>query len=443
MLPSTLKKIKLITLGCSKNRVDSEHLLRQIARNGFDVEVIEQNDQAKGADLLLVNTCGFIHDAKKESIEVILSAVEDKKNGDIGQIFVFGCLSQRYPFELKESIPEVDRFFGVFDREAVLAALGGIWDNNFSHERHLTTPSHYAFLKISEGCDRSCSYCSIPLIRGGHTSIPEDQLFREAELLADSGVKELVIVAQDTTYYGIDTEGEKRIASLIEKLSGIKSIEWIRMLYAYPAGFPEDLLKVMSDNPKVCKYLDIPLQHISDKVLSAMRRGVDSKNVRSLVQRFREKVPGIVLRTTMMVGHPGEGKREFEELLKFVEDARFERLGAFEYSQEEGTWGASNLRDRISKAEKSERYGRLMELQSAISLEYNTTRIGSSERVLIDRVEEGLPAGRTSKEAPEVDGEVIIRGWGENGDINKLIGKFVTVEVTEADEYDLFSKILY
>ncbi len=443
MHPSTLKKIKLITLGCSKNRVDSEHLLRQIARNGFDVEVIEQSDHAKGADLLLVNTCGFIHDAKKESIDVILSAVEDKKNGDIGRIFVFGCLSQRYSIDLKESIPEVDHFFGVFDHEALLAALGGMWDNNFSHERHLSTPSHYAFLKISEGCDRSCSYCSIPLIRGGHISVPENQLIREAELLADSGVKELVIVAQDTTYYGIDTKGEKRIASLIEKLSGIKSIEWIRILYAYPAGFPEDLLKVMSDNPKVCKYLDIPLQHISDKVLSAMRRGVDSNTVRSLVERFREKVPGIVLRTTMMVGHPGEGKREFEELLRFVQDARFERLGAFEYSQEEGTWGALNLRDRISKAEKSERYGRLMELQSAISLEYNTTRIGSSERVLIDRVEEGFPVGRTSKEAPEVDGEVIIRGCGENGDINKLIGKFVKVKVTEAAESALSSKILY
>lgn len=436
------QRVKLITLGCSKNRVDSEHLLRQIAGAGLHAEAVTEIEEASGADLLLINTCGFIHDAKKESVDTILEAAELKRRGEIKKIFVFGCLSQRYLQELKDSIPEVDRYFGVFDRESIVSALGGEWNHSCSHERYITTPSHYAYLKISEGCDRNCSYCSIPLIKGPYNSVPEDQLVREAEYLSASGVKELVLIAQDTTFYGKDLGGGKSLASLARRLSEIDSVKWIRILYAYPAGFPSDLLKEIAENPKICKYLDIPLQHISGKVLSAMRRGLGTSETRSLVEKIRREVPSIALRTTMIVGHPGEGKREFSELLDFVSEAKFERLGAFKYSQEEGTWGAANLKERVSEAEKEERYGRLMELQSSISLNYNLSRVGVVENVLIDRFEDGVLTGRSQKEAPEVDGEVIVRGDAKNEDFNKLIGNFVGVEITEADEYDLYSKII-
>ncbi|MDD4639116.1 MAG: 30S ribosomal protein S12 methylthiotransferase RimO, partial [Bacteroidales bacterium] len=437
-----LKRVKVITLGCSKNRVDSEHLLRQISGCGFFAEAAEEIADIKGADILLINTCGFIHDAKRESVETILEAVEEKRKGNISKIFVFGCLSQRYLQELKESIPEVDRFFGVFDRESVVSAIGGEWDHSCSHERYITTPSHYAYLKISDGCDRSCSYCSIPLIKGPYTSVPEDQLVKEAEYLVSSEVKELILIAQDTTCYGRDLKDGKSLVSLVKRLSAIDSLDWIRILYAYPAGFPSELLNEMAENPKICKYLDIPLQHISTRVLTAMRRGVDSAETRSLVERIRREVPSIALRTTMIVGHPGEGRREFRELLNFVKEAQFERLGAFTYSREDGTWGAENLKERITKAEKEERYATLMELQSSISLKYNLTRVGSIEKVLIDKIDGGVLTGRTQKEAPEVDGEVIIGGELKKEDFNKLIGNFVPVEITDADEYDLYSKIV-
>lgn len=433
------RRIKLITLGCSKNRVDSEHLLRQISAN--DIEISPENEplEKAAADTIIINTCGFIKDAKEESIQAILEAVEAKRLGYTSKVFVFGCLSQRYRNELIESIPEVDGFFGAFDTPQVLEALGSFWEKKYSNQRFLTTPGHYAYLKISEGCDRICSYCSIPLIRGKHTSVPQENLVAEAEFLAGKGVKELILVAQDTTYYGVDLYGRRNVAELVERLSDVNGIEWIRLLYAYPAAFPEDLLDVMASNPKVCKYLDIPLQHISDRVLANMRRSVDGEQTRRLVEKFRNRVPGITLRTTMIVGHPGEDKRAFEELMSFVSEARFERLGAFTYSEEEGTWGAQNLKDTIRKREKEERYGRLMELQSQISLEYNESRVGTQQRVLVDSETDKYLVARSRSESPEVDGEILIdkREMAKDYQSKDIIGTFVDVEITGAEEYDL------
>lgn len=437
------RRIKLITLGCSKNRVDSEHLLRQISAN--DIEISPENEplEKAAADTIIINTCGFIKDAKEESIQAILEAVEAKRLGYTSRVLVFGCLSQRYRQELIDSIPEVDGFFGAFDTQQVLETLGSFWEKKYSNQRFLTTPGHYAYLKISEGCDRICSYCSIPLIRGKHTSVPQENLVAEAEFLAAKGVKELILVAQDTTYYGVDLYGRRNVAELVERLSDVKGIEWIRLLYAYPAAFPEDLLDVMANNPKVCKYLDIPLQHISDKVLANMRRSVDGEQTRRLVEKFRSRVPGITLRTTMIVGHPGEDKRAFEELMSFVSEARFERLGAFTYSEEEGTWGAQNLKDTIRKREKEERYGRLMELQSQISLEYNESRVGTQQRVLVDSETDKYMVARSRSESPEVDGEILIdkREMAKDYQSKDIIGTFVDVEITGAEEYDLHARM--
>ncbi len=437
-------KVQLISLGCSKNRVDSEHLLKQIFSSGIIISPEEEDLRDAGVNCVIINTCGFIKDAKKESIDTIFSAVDAKLRGYIEKIYVFGCLSQRYRDELKDSIPEVDGFFGAFDAKSVLSALGQNWNDSLNNQRYLTTPSHFAYLKISEGCDRICSYCSIPLIRGPHQSVPVESLVEEAGYLSTIGVKELIVVAQDTTYYGVDLYKERKIAQLRNKLSDVQGIEWIRILYSYPAAFPETLIDVMRDNPKVCNYLDIPLQHISDKVLSNMRRSVDGNQTRRLVEKFREKVPGIVLRTTMIVGHPGEDKKAFEELLSFVQEARFERLGAFTYSEEEGTWGAENLKDTISSKVKEERYERLMEIQSKISMEYNMSRIGTLEKVLIDSVNEDVIVARSRKESPEVDGEILIGKdtCPKNFDTGEIIGTFVNVEIEKADEYDLLAKII-
>jgi len=439
-----IRKVQLITLGCSKNRVDSEHLLRQIFHEGIVISP-EGEDLAKaGVDTVIINTCGFIKDAKQESVDTIFAAVNAKNRGYIKKILVFGCLSQRYSQELKESIPEVDGFFGAFDASSVLKAIGGNWNETLNNQRLLTTPEHYAYLKISEGCDRICSYCSIPLIRGAHKSVDIESLTNEASYLADKGVKELIVVAQDTTYYGVDLYKERKIAQLIESLGDVKGIEWIRILYSYPAAFPEALLDVMANHPKVCKYLDIPLQHVSDKVLANMRRSVDGKQTRQLVEKFRKKVPGIVLRTTMIVGHPGEDKRAFEEMLSFVKEARFERLGAFTYSEEEGTWGAQNLKDTIRTKTKDERYEKLMEVQSEVSLNYNRSRVGTKERVLIDSLSDGVLVARSQKEAPEVDGEILIgadsQQKGEHSE--NIIGTFANVEIEKADEYDLLARLI-
>ncbi len=432
------KRIQVATLGCSKNKVDSEHLLVQLEGAGYEIVPETEDITEVGADILIINTCGFINDAKEESIQAILEGVQAKEEGHISELLVFGCLSQRYKSELMEEIPQVDRYFGAYDLDSMLKYLGVKKDSELLTRRLLTTPKHYAYLKISEGCDRQCSYCAIPGIRGPHVSVPMEELLREAQFLASIGVKELILIAQDTTYYGLDIYRKRALAPLIEKLQEIPGIEWIRIHYSYPTSFPEDVLDLMANSPKVCKYMDIPLQHSSDKVLAAMRRNIDGKQTRALVEKMREKVPGIVLRTTMIVGHPGEGKREFEELIDFVQEYKFERLGAFTYSEEEGTWGAANLKDTISAKVKQERLEELMELQSDISWKFNDSRVGTVERVLVDSYSDGVYVARTSKESPEVDGELLIKG-----EFNpELVGKFASVLVTGADEYDLMGDFI-
>ncbi|MDE5733090.1 MAG: 30S ribosomal protein S12 methylthiotransferase RimO, partial [Bacteroidales bacterium] len=351
--------------------------------------------------------------------------------------------SQRYADELPGLIPEVDMWFGARDFAPLVEALGGGQASLCAAGRHLTTPSHYAYLKISEGCDRRCSYCAIPFIRGAHKSVPMEELVEEARCLADKGVKELIVIAQDTTYYGLDLYGRRALAELLSKLSEVDGIEWIRIHYSYPASFPEDVLGQMADNPKVCRYMDIPLQHIADKVLGNMHRNVDGAWTRALIKKMREKVPGVVLRTTMIVGHPGEGKREFAELLDFVKEARFERLGAFKYSEEEGTFGASNFRDSVSSAVKQERLDELMELQSGISLDFNQSRTGTEVRVIVDSYSDGIYVCRSEFESPEVDGEILVKHDSSvMGEIDpySLVGEFMTVRVTGADEYDLIAE---
>ena len=436
------KRVRVVTMGCSKNRVDSEHLLMQLAAAGWEVSPEEIPLEDAGVDVLIINTCGFILDAKEESVDAILEAVEAKQKGVVSKVYVMGCLSQRYSAELPAEIPEVDGFFGAFSIEPLLKALSVKPDPALETRRYLTTPGHYAYLKISEGCDRSCSYCAIPGIRGRHVSVPEEKLLEEASALADKGVRELIVIAQDTTFYGLDLYGERRLGRLLDRLTGISGIEWIRLLYSYPAAFPRDVLEIMASSPKICKYLDIPLQHSADPVLRAMRRSIDGAGTRRLVEDIRRAVPGIVLRTTMMVGHPGEGEEEFDDLLAFVRDSRFERLGAFAYSEEEGTWGAQNLKDAVPESVKQERLDELMELQASISLRYNESRIGSIEKVLIDTCdpEERTCSGRTSGEAPEVDGEVTV-GCSEGRPLPEP-GSFVDVRVTGADEYDLTAELL-
>lgn len=432
-----MKTLQVITLGCSKNTVDTEHLLYQI-RDSYEI-VPEGEDRP--VDVLLINTCGFIGDAKQQSIETVLAAVGRKEAGLAGRVIVFGCLSQRYMDELPPEIPEVDAWFGARDLGPLVEALGCKPDSSAAHLRVLTTPSlPYAYLKISEGCDRRCSYCAIPFIRGAHRSVPMETLVSEAESLAASGVRELLLIAQDTTFYGLDLYRKRCLAELLRRLSAVEGIEWIRIHYSYPADFPDDVLEEMAHNPKVCRYMDIPLQHISDKVLSAMHRGVDGRWTRELIARMRERVPGVALRTTMIVGHPGEGKAEFEELLSFVREARFERLGAFAYSEEEGTWGASHLEDSVSGRTKQSRLRRLMELQREISLEANRRRIGSEERVLVDSFADGVLVCRSEFESPDVDGEILVGYDPERfGGVEpfSLAGQFLRVRITGADDYDL------
>ncbi len=432
-------KLQLITLGCSKNRVDSERLLRQFERAGVVIVPEEEPLDMARPDIVALNTCGFIQSAKSESIEAIFTVLEAKKRGLVKKVYVFGCLSQRYRKELPEEIEGVDGFFGANDTAAMLAAAGIEYDPSASLERHLTTPDHYAFLKISEGCDRSCSYCAIPSIRGRHVSVPMEDLVAEARLLADKGVKELLVIAQDTTFYGLDLYRKRMLGPLLQRLADIKGIEWIRIHYSYPADFPEDVLEIMAGCDKVCKYLDIPLQHSSSKVLSMMRRNIDGYATRALVDKFRKAVPGIVLRTTMIVGHPGEGVREFRDLLDFVREYRFERLGAFTYSEEENTYGALNFKDSVSPRVKQERYDTLMELQSGISLEYNESRVGTVERVLVDGFSDGMVHARSEKESVDVDGEILIPAVAVPA---AMRGQFRNVKITAADEYDLTAQFI-
>ena len=436
-----MKKLQTITLGCSKNKVDTEHILSQVE----DLYEIIPEGEDIPVDVILLNTCGFIGDAKEESVRAVLEAVERKNQGLAQKVIVFGCLSQRYMHELPDLIPEVDAWFGAREFDPVIRELGAEPQECRQAQRYLTNPSHYAYLKISEGCDRRCSYCAIPFIRGAHKSVPMEKLVEEARNLAEKGVKELIIIAQDTTYYGLDLYRRRALAELLQKLSEVDGIEWIRIHYSYPAAFPEDVLDQMADNPKVCRYMDIPLQHISDKVLDNMHRHVTGAWTRELISKMRERVPGVVLRTTMIVGHPGEGKRDFNELLEFAQEAKFERLGAFKYSEEEGTYGAENFKDTISARTKQERLDALMELQSGISLAFNQSRIGSEIDVIVDDFNDGVFVCRSEFESPEVDGEILVKyDSAVIGDVDpySLVGEFIKVRVTGADEYDLIADVL-
>lgn len=434
--------LQAVTLGCSKNRVDTEHILSCVA-DMYEI-LPEDSDPGQRADILLMNTCGFIGDAKEESIAAIFEAVQRKQAGLVGQIYVCGCLSQRYISELPELIPEVDKWFGARDLAEVVDSLGvkGAAPE-LSSRRLLTTPSHYAYLKISEGCDRRCSYCAIPHIRGAHKSVPMDILVEEATSLAASGVRELIVIAQDTTYYGLDIYHRRALGELLQKLSEVEGIEWIRVHYSYPASFPEDVIDQLASNPKVCRYLDIPLQHISDVVLDKMRRNVDGEWTRNLIEKMRNRIPGVVLRTTMMVGHPGEGEKEFEELLDFVSQAKFERLGAFKYSEEEGTFGADNFKDAVPEDVKQERLDTLMQLQSGISAEFNQSRVGSKVKVIVDDFVDGVYVCRSEFESPEVDGEILVKyddAFFGSVEPYSIVGEFLMVNIIAADEYDLIAE---
>jgi ribosomal protein S12 methylthiotransferase len=422
------KTVRVVTLGCSKNTVDSEELMRQLQGNEWTL------DGGDGpADVAVINTCGFIEEAKKESIETILAAVERKRRGDFGKVVVMGCLSERYADALRAEIPGIDAIIGANRIDAVVETLGGETKRDLLGERALTTPSHFAYLKISEGCDRPCSFCAIPIMRGKHLSKPPERVVLEARRLAALGVRELVLIAQDSTYYGLDLDGTRSVARLLREISRVDGIEWIRLMYAFPTGFPEDLLDEIAANPKICKYLDMPVQHASDAVLSSMRRGITGDGLRTLVGKIRSRVPGIALRTTLIVGYPAEGEKEFSELLDFVNEMRFDRLGVFEYSREDDT-AAFGLGDPVPEKEKLRRRMEVMEAQKAISLRLNEGKIGSDIVVLVDREDEGGYAGRTEHDAPEVDNEVFVeKGPGV------AVGHFSTVTVVDAVEYDLFA----
>ncbi len=422
------KTIKLVTLGCPKNTVDSELLSLQLQSNGWDL-----TPESDRAEIAIINTCGFIEPAKRESVETILQALEDKKAGRFRKVIVMGCLSERYADELRTELPDVDAYVGANKMDRVVRELGGALRKELLGERLLSTPGHYAYLKISEGCDRPCSFCSIPLMRGPHVSKPFERILTEARRLALLGVKEIILIAQDTTYYGLDRYGKRRLAELLEALAGIGGIEWIRVMYAFPAGFPADLLDQFARNPKLCRYLDMPVQHCSDVVLTSMRRGITGDDLRRLIERIRMAAPDLVLRTTLIVGYPGEGEREFRELCDFVREVRFDRLGVFTYSQEEGTH-AFPLGDPVPADVKEERHAAIMELQESISAAANKRLLGRTIRVLVDRREGEGAVGRTPGDAPEVDNEVIIHGAEQLG-----IGNFHHVTVVDAEPYDLFA----
>ena len=430
-----MKKINVITLGCSKNTVDSEHLMAQLAAAGYE---LEHDSDRNDADVVVINTCGFIGDAKKESIDTILAAVRAKEEGLIERLFVVGCLSERYADELRDEIPEVDEYFGVNDWADIVAALGGQHKAELATERVLTTPSHYAYLKISEGCNWLCGYCAIPLIRGKHISVPMESILEEARLLAGRGVKELMVIAQDTTYYGIDLYGCRRLADLQSELCRIDGIEWIRLHYAYPAAFPEDVIEVMAREPKICKYLDIPFQHISDKMLSAMKRRHTKAEAMELIKRLRRQIPDIALRTTLLVGYPGETLEDIAELEEFVREVRFDRLGVFPYSEEEGTYSATELTDDVPEEEKERRAARIMQIQEQISLENNLSRVGRVMRVMVDSRQGDYYVARSEYDSPEVDQEILIPC-----ELRQLRrGRFYDVRITGAEDYDLFGEVI-
>lgn len=423
--------VHLITMGCAKNVVDSERLAAQLRLN--DIRIAPSIDDA---DIAVINSCGFIDAAKKESIDAIVEQVKRKGDGRLKKVYVMGCLSERYRIDLAQEIPEVDRFFGTNELSDILQELGGDLRRDLLGERLLSTPKHTAYLKISEGCDNPCSFCAIPLMRGNHISVPREQLLAEATTLVRGGVKELVVIGQDTTCYGLDLYGTRCLAGLLEDLADISGVEWLRLMYAYPAKFPHDVLTVMAQHPKICKYLDIPVQHASDRVLKSMRRGISAGAQRALMETIRERVPGIALRTTLIVGYPEEGPEEFHALLDFVQAMRFERLGVFPYSHEEGT-ASFALEDTISVTEKERRLAEVMKLQREISREHNERLIGQTVRVLVDRVDGESCVGRTSHDAPEIDNEVFL-----TSDDPLTPGALCTATVDDAVEYDLFASVI-
>ena len=426
-------KIDIISLGCSKNLVDSEHLMRQFQAAGYQVA---HNASRVDGETVVVNTCGFIADAQQESIDTILSLGEAKREGRIRNLFVMGCLAERFRADLIEALPEVDRFYGKFDWKQMLHDLGHAYRDDLALERCLTTPPHYCYLKISEGCNRFCAFCAIPLITGRHTSVPMYQLLDEVHQLTQRGVKEFNVIAQDLSSYGMDLEGRMMLPELIDRMADIEGVEWIRLHYAYPTQFPLDILPVMASRDNVCSYLDIALQHISDKVLTNMRRHITRQETLDLLARLRREVPGIHIRTTLMVGFPGEGEQEFEELMDFVREARFERMGAFAYSEESGTWAAEHLSDDTPQEVKQDRLQRLMELQEDISLDIQEQKVGQTLRVMVDREEDDYYIGRTEWDSPEVDPEVLI-----SKEKPLTIGEFAQVHITQALPFELMGKI--
>lgn len=429
-----MKKINIITLGCSKNTVDSEHLAAQLA--AMDYKVVFDSDRVD-ADVVVINTCGFIGDAKQESIDTILRAAQLKSEGAIEELFVVGCLSQRYADELRPELPEVDDFFGVNDWAGIVERLGAKYRVENETKRELSTPSHYAYLKISEGCNWMCGYCAIPLIRGRHKSVPMEALVAEAEALVAKGVREIMVIAQDTTYYGVDIYGERKLAELLERLCRIEKLEWIRLHYAYPTDFPDEVIEVMAREKKICKYLDIPFQHISDNQLTAMKRRHTKAEALTLIEKLRKAIPDIALRTTLLVGYPGETDVDFEELKEFVKATKFDRLGVFAYSEEEGTYSATRLKDDVSDEVKQQRVDGIMRLQERVSLENNARRIGQTMRVIVDRKEGEFYIGRSEYDSPEVDQELIIDSRGKR----LLRGHFYTVSITDAEDYDLYATL--
>jgi ribosomal protein S12 methylthiotransferase len=427
-------KINVVTLGCSKNIYDSEVLLGQLKANGKDAVHESEKDDA---NIIVINTCGFIDNAKQESIDTIVRFADAKQRGLVDKVFVTGCLSERYKPELEKEIPNVDQYFGTRDLPKLLKVLGADYKHELIGERIITTPSHYAYFKISEGCDRPCSFCAIPLMRGKHISKPIEELVKEAESLVAKGVKELMIIAQDSTYYGIDIYGKRKLAELLQRLSEVEGIDWLRLHYAFPSGFPEKVLDVMRENKKICKYLDMPLQHISNPMLKSMRRGTTSEKTRELVKAIREKVPGIALRTTLIAGYPGETKEDFNEMLEWVKETRFDRLGIFAYSHEENTH-AYLLKDDVSAKTKEKRVEAIMQAQQEISNQLNQEKIGKTYKVLFDRKEGNYFIGRTEFDSPEVDNEVLV-------DAKKFyvrVGDFANVKITSAEDFDLYGEIV-
>jgi len=422
------KSINVITMGCSKNLVDSERLLKQLDANHFTVE----HDSENHADIVIINTCGFINDAKEESIEMILRYCKLKKKKQIEKLFVIGCLSQRWANELRKEIPDVDQFFGTNDLDLILKALNAEIIRDILSERIITTPKHLAYLKIAEGCNRSCAFCSIPIIRGAYTSKTVSELVTEAKILVDKGVKEIMIIAQDLSFYGVDLNGKQQLPDLLDKLSMTEGLEWIRLHYLYPNDLPSEILQLMADRENICKYIDIPFQHISDSMLLKMKRNFTKDKTYKLIDKIRNTVPNIALRTTLLVGHPGETEQDFEEMKQFVTDIKFDRLGVFQYSHEEGTYSYLNQQDTIQDYIKASRAEEIMMVQQDISLEKNQSKIGKTLKTIIDRKEGDFFVGRTEFDSYEVDNEVLI------SDNNLNIGTFYEVEITDASDYDLF-----